>query len=103
MDSARDRFRLFESICDVVLALATATRPGLLLVLDDLHWADPPTLQLVLHLARKLERVPVLLVCAYRAGPLIAQRALHSVLAELARVRLYQRIDLRALSGQPGQ
>ena len=94
---ARDRFRLFESICDVLLAMAHASRAGLLLALDDLHWADPPTLQLVLHFARKLEAAPVLLVCAYRGGASSAQPApgLHATLVELARERLHQRIELR--------
>ena len=97
---ARDRFRLFESICDVLLAMAHASRAGLLLALDDLHWADPPTLQLVLHFARKLEAAPVLLVCAYRGGASSAQPApgLHATLVELARERLHQRIELRTLA-----
>jgi DNA-binding CsgD family transcriptional regulator len=97
-DPARDRFRLFESVCDVLLAIAHASRAGLLLALDDLHWADPPTLQLVLHFARKLEYMPVLLVCAYRVDASHAQAALQSVLAELGRERLHQRVELRALA-----
>jgi predicted ATPase len=97
-DPARDRFRLFESVCDVLLAIAHASHVGLLLALDDLHWADPPTLQLVLHFARKLEHVPVLLVCAYRAEASLAQPALHGALAELGRERLHQRVELRALT-----
>ena len=35
-------------------------------MLDDLHWADPPTLLLLRHLARQVERAPVLVVVTYR-------------------------------------
>ena len=48
-DGNRDRFRLFEATSD---ALADAAAPGgLLVVLDDLQWADPATLRLLVHLA----------------------------------------------------
>jgi len=64
------RFRLFDAI-GTLLARASAARP-LLLVLDDLHWADVPSLLLLRFLARELYGVRLLLLGAYRdveAGP----------------------------------
>ena len=49
-DPETDRYRLFEAV--VTLLGAIAASAPLLLVLDDLHWADRPTLQLLRHLIR---------------------------------------------------
>jgi predicted ATPase len=46
-EAARERFRLFEAVTDALLA---AARPhGLLVVLDDLQWADSASVQLLVH------------------------------------------------------
>jgi hypothetical protein len=41
-------------VADLLLAVAAGAAPGPLLVLDDLRWADQPTLLLLEHLARRL-------------------------------------------------
>src|SRR5205823_12306815 len=51
IDPETDRHRLFEAVADLLAAISKAD--SLLLVLDDLHWADPPTLLLLRHLLRK--------------------------------------------------
>ena len=48
-----ERYRLFEAVAGLFSAI-TSSAP-ILLVLDDLHWADPPTLLLLRHLARSPE------------------------------------------------
>ena len=58
------RLRLFEAVRGSVDAAATE-RP-LLLALDDLHWADRPTLRLLAYLAKRLQPAPTLLLGAYR-------------------------------------
>jgi DNA-binding CsgD family transcriptional regulator len=45
-----------------------AARMPLLLSVDDLHWADAPSLRFLAHLTRRLEGVPVALVCSLRSG-----------------------------------
>lgn len=45
---------------------ASAGTDGLVLVLDDLHWADDASMDLVLHLFRLTNRAPVLFLCAFR-------------------------------------
>ncbi|WP_026912546.1 ATP-binding protein [Patulibacter minatonensis] len=50
------------------LVVALAEHGPLALVVDDAHWADPPSLRLLGHLARRLDGLPVLLVVATRDG-----------------------------------
>ena len=58
------QFRLFEAVARCLRRLA-AGRP-VLVVLDDLHWADEPSLRLLGFLARALAAEPVALIGAYR-------------------------------------
>src|SRR5581483_9528604 len=46
----RDRFGLFEAVTELLLTAARSAAGGLLLVLEDLHWADVATLALLQHL-----------------------------------------------------
>ena len=62
--AADAQFRLFEAVSRCLSGLA-ADRP-LLVVLDDLHWADEPSLRLLGFLARALAAKAVLLLGAYR-------------------------------------
>ncbi len=55
------------AIRDVVLALAHGR--GFVLVLDDLHWADPSSLDVVSLLMESITLAPLLLVCVYRPDP----------------------------------
>ena len=48
------------------LTVGIAQRAPLLLAVDDLHWADQPSLRFLAHLARRLEGLPVLLVLTVR-------------------------------------
>jgi hypothetical protein len=62
--AADAQFRLFEAVARCLRRLA-AGRP-VLVVLDDLHWADEPSLRLLGFLARALAAEPVALIGAYR-------------------------------------
>jgi DNA-binding SARP family transcriptional activator len=59
------RTRLFEALCKLTLALAAGPHP-LLLCLDDLHWADPTTLDWLAYLARRIMNHRLLLLGTYR-------------------------------------
>lgn len=48
------------------LAAGLAQRAPVLIAVDDLHWADPPSQRFVAHLARRLEGLPVLLIVTVR-------------------------------------
>jgi DNA-binding SARP family transcriptional activator len=81
--ASSDRFRMFQAVVDWLHAIA-AGRPTLL-VLDDLHFADPASLELLRHLARNPAPVPllVLLTCRTRSGELGEQHA--ATMAECSR------------------
>jgi DNA-binding CsgD family transcriptional regulator len=93
------RYRLFEAVSDFFLDLAgRGETTGLLLCLDDLHWADRSTLLLFQHLARRLRSARLLVVCAFRTEEVDRSRPLFDVLAELAREQQDQRLPLARLS-----
>ena len=76
--AADARFRLFEAETRWLSGLA-ADRP-VLVVLDDLHWADEPSLRLLGFLARAIAAEPVLLLGAYRDSEASAE--LHELAAQ---------------------
>ena len=90
------RFRLFDSIT-TFLKSVSGSRP-LVLMLDDLHWADKPSLLLLELVARELAGARLLLVGTYRDMELSRQHPLAETLGELTRERLFQRILLRGLT-----
>ena len=92
------RFRLFDSIT-AFLKSASQKQP-LVLVLDDLHWADQPSLLLLQFVARELGNSRLLLIGTYRDMELNRQHPLSESLGELTRERLFQRVLLRGLSQQ---
>jgi tetratricopeptide (TPR) repeat protein len=78
---AEDSVRLFEAIARAIGRLA-AERP-LLLVLEDVHWADEMTLRLLAFVSRRLSEWPVLLVATARGEHLIDAPLLRRALTEL--------------------
>ncbi|MFI5776786.1 BTAD domain-containing putative transcriptional regulator [Nocardia sp. NPDC051570] len=62
--SPRERFRVHDAVCRVLLELASQ-RP-LTIILDDLHWADPRSLELLQLLAGRVRDAPLLVVVSAR-------------------------------------
>jgi len=92
---AGDQARVFEALLAVLDGLArTAT---VLLVIEDLHWADASTRAFLRFLASALGSAPLLLVATYRPDELHRRHPLRPLLAELERVRAV-RIDLSGLT-----
>jgi DNA-binding SARP family transcriptional activator len=92
VDARTLRYESFEAAVSL-LEHATAAWP-MLLVLDDLHWADKPTLQLLRHLMRRAEGCRLLVVGATRpVDPRIAH-PLTDFLGDLRRERQYDRLKL---------
>jgi class 3 adenylate cyclase len=95
-DPEAAQFRLFDAYATFVRAMAK--RSPLIIALDDLHWADKPTLLLLQHLARELSHMRVLLVGTYRDTDLVRGHSLSEALATLNRGAGFQRVVLRGLS-----
>jgi hypothetical protein len=76
---------------------AAAVQP-MLLVSEDLHWADESTLLLLRHLAQHLAKAPVLLIGTYRATDLEPGRPFGRMLEAFLRERLADEILLRGLT-----
>ena len=96
LEPEQARFRLFDSIT-AFLRTASQRQP-LVLVLDDLHWADQPSLALLQFVARELGGARLLIVGTYRDMELSRQHPLAEALGELNRERLFQRVLLRGLT-----
>jgi class 3 adenylate cyclase/DNA polymerase III delta prime subunit len=89
------RFRLFDSLTSF-FRNAARQRP-LVLLLDDLHWADKPSLLLLQFLARELAGTRILVIGTYRDVELGRRHPLAETLAELAKLHLSKRVLLRGL------
>jgi tetratricopeptide (TPR) repeat protein/predicted Ser/Thr protein kinase len=89
------RYRLFEAVASLVSEIARA-RP-LLIVLEDLHWADRPTILLLRHLLRSSHEAPLCLVATYRETDLGRTHPLSELLAELRREDGVTRIGMHGL------
>ncbi len=90
------RFRLFDSIT-TFLKNASKDSP-LMVVLDDMHWADKPSLLLLQFLAKELRGCRLLVLGTYRDVELRRQHPLAQTLGDLNRENLSQRVLLRGLT-----
>ncbi len=95
-DPESARFRLFDSITSF-LKTASQSQP-LVIVLDDLHWSDQPSLTFLEFIARELGQSRVMLIGTYRDVELNRRHPLSVTLGDLARDRLYERVLLRGLT-----
>ena len=82
--SETERFRLFDAVARLLEA-AAGRRPPLVLLMDDLHAADQPSLLLLRFVAPRLRGLPILLVGAYRDGEVRADAERDRIIVELAR------------------
>ncbi|MFL5835996.1 MAG: ATP-binding protein [Solirubrobacteraceae bacterium] len=93
-----ERFLLFEAVRRLLAEVAEAW--PVVVVLDDLHWADRPTLLLLAHLVRAPEGAPARLVGTYRSTELHRDHPLAALLADARREHLAERVSLRGLEAE---
>lgn len=93
LDPETARFRLYDSL-GRFLARVAATRP-LVLVLDDLHWADPPSLEVLRFFASRPDAASILVIGTYRDTEVGSE--LSDLLADLVRQPLVGRLELEGL------
>jgi class 3 adenylate cyclase len=95
-DPETEQFRLFEA---VAAWLSWAGDPGgLLLIVDDLHWAAVPTLALLAHVLRAGRPGPLLVVATFRDTEVTREHPLSPVLADLRRTPGVERVSLAGLT-----
>jgi class 3 adenylate cyclase/tetratricopeptide (TPR) repeat protein len=95
LDDEAERLRLFEGVASFLRSAATAQ--PLVVVLDDLHWADQPSLLLLQHMVRSMTGERLLLVGTYRDVELDRHHPLAEAMVNLRRHRAYERVLLRGL------
>ncbi len=82
-DDATERFLVFEAATDLLRRIATP-RP-LVLMFDDLQWAEPTALMMLRHITHALADAPVLIVASSRESGEHASEQLRAALADLER------------------
>ncbi len=92
--AAGERTGLFEA---VLHALSRGTVPKVV-VIEDAHWGDESTFDLVQYLGRRIDPVPVLIIVTFRDDQLAPTHKLRSVMGHLASAPAVRRISVPPLS-----
>jgi DNA-binding CsgD family transcriptional regulator/tetratricopeptide (TPR) repeat protein len=95
-ESSTAQARLFEGLLELFEALGGDD--GLVLTIEDLHWADRSTRAFLVYLASSLCRERVLVVASYRPDELHRRHPLRPLLAELERGTNARRVELHPLT-----
>jgi DNA-binding CsgD family transcriptional regulator len=94
--SGDERFALFELVVDGLRA--SAEPDGLLVVLDDVQWADPASVAVLTHLASAIGDARLAFVVTYRDTETVGQEPLRAALGALGRESSVTRVALKGLS-----
>ena len=95
-DGGTEQFLLFSKIANILSQYAS--QKTLVLVIDDLHWADRSSLLLLSHLCRKLSQQAILVIGTYRDIEITRKHPLFESLGEINRLTTLRRIQLKGLS-----
>lgn len=90
---------LHEAVADLLVDEARRSGP-LLVILEDLHWADEGSLSLLSTVADRVHDVPLVLLCTYRVEDAAPAGAFGTMLARLARVPATERLRLSGLTDE---
>ncbi len=92
----QDRLHLWEAA--LALIGACSTLQPLLLVLDDLHWADDSSIELLTYLVHHLQNRRVLILGTCRDGEVAPQHRLRSLIADLRREQTIATVSVQPLT-----
>ena len=98
LDPAEARFRLFDAVTG--LFRNTCSNRPLLLLVEDLHWADKPSLLLLEFLVQRVAGVRLLVVGTYRDTDLVPDHPLTEMLGAAGREQAFDSISLHGLDSQ---
>ncbi len=96
LDPGQARARFFDSV--VTFLRAAATQTPLVVVFEDLHWADEPSLQLIETAVRELPNIPILWLFTYRDLEVQRSDRLGQLMTTLERESQVRKIPLRGLA-----
>jgi DNA-binding SARP family transcriptional activator/tetratricopeptide (TPR) repeat protein len=94
-EAGTERQRLFDALAALLAELAAGA--PLLLVFDDLHWADAPTVQLLRHLVRAPQPRRTMFIGTYCDAELEDRHPLHELIATLRREDVLRHVELDGL------
>jgi ATP/maltotriose-dependent transcriptional regulator MalT len=96
LDGQMQKRRLFEAIYQCI----RPQQPGecRILALEDVHWSDQTSQELLRYLARAIDRDAVLVLCTYRRDEIHRRHPFTQLVAHLTRERLYNEVHLPPLS-----
>ena len=97
-DVGSEQFLLFSKIANVLAQYAS--QRTLILVIDDLHWADKSSLLLLSHICRRLSQQAMLVIGTYRDIEITRKHPLFESLGDISRQANLRRIPLKGLSEQ---
>jgi class 3 adenylate cyclase/DNA-binding CsgD family transcriptional regulator/tetratricopeptide (TPR) repeat protein len=97
-DIGSEQFLLFSKIANVLAQYAS--QRTLILVIDDLHWADKSSLLLLSHICRRLSQQAMLVIGTYRDIEITRKHPLFESLGDISRQAKLRRIPLKGLSEQ---
>jgi DNA-binding CsgD family transcriptional regulator len=92
LTAGQDRHALFTAFLDLL-----GTGPSVTVV-EDAHWADEATLDLLMFVARRVVDVPAVVIVTYRSEDIDRGHPLRRLLGDLATVRSVRRLSVPALS-----
>jgi DNA-binding CsgD family transcriptional regulator/tetratricopeptide (TPR) repeat protein len=91
----QNRLRLFETV--VRLVEQAAARMPLIVMIEDLHWADDSSRHLIDFMVRALADAPLLLILTFRSDEMTRRHPLRPFLAELGRLPTVHRLEVAPL------
>lgn len=98
IDSARSREELYELVAGDLRS--TSLNQPVVVIIEDIHWADNASLELLRYVARQTPAQPMLLVVSFRSDEPGPMAGLKQLLPEIVRESRAERIDLRRLDLQ---
>jgi class 3 adenylate cyclase/tetratricopeptide (TPR) repeat protein len=100
-DPGADQLRFFEGVAQFFLNVSHEA--PLLILLDDVQWADPGSLRLLNYLAEPIRTQPILLLLTYRDSPEDESSLLRTVIQGLTRAHVLTPVPVRRMEGDPAR
>ena len=97
-DPEAERYRFFEAITSLLTGISAGCPT--LLVLDDLHWADRPSVLLLRHIIRSAPRAALIIVACYREVEARERDAVSDLLVDLRREPFTTSVSLHGLTAE---